>query len=194
MHREATRRSLGTNLDRAVSPPDDMGEGMNMDIELRSVVCEDGSVLRNLLQPYLHDFSEIDGAEVNEHGLYEYEHEYADLYWSEPGRHGFIVRADGKLAGFVLVREGLGDEPHYIAEFFVMRKYRRQGVGRIVAHRVFGMFPGRWRIEQAPANTAAQAFWRRVIGEYTGGRFEEVPGVGECPPPGQEFDSAGGAP
>ena len=161
-----------------------------MDIELRCVACEDRSVLRNLLQPYLHDHSEFDDADVDEHGLYEYQ--YSDLYWTEPGRHGFTIRADGKLAGFVLVREGLGDEPNYIAEFFVMRKYRRRGVGRIVAHRVFSMFPGRWRLEQAPENTGAQAFWRKVIGEHTGGRFEEVAGSGECTPPGQEFDNAGG--
>ena len=33
--------------------------------------------------------------------------------------------------------------------------------------------PGRWEVGQMPRNTPAQAFWRRVIGEYTGGRFVE---------------------
>ena len=29
-----------------------------------------------------------------------------------------------------------------------MRKYRKTGVGRIVAHKLFAEFPGRWHVEQ----------------------------------------------
>ena len=164
-----------------------------MNVELRRVACEDKPVLQNLLQLYLHDYTEFgDDDDVDESGRFNYP--YLDLYWTEPERRAFFIRADGKLAGFVLVREGLGDEPHSIAEFFVMRKYRRRGVGRIAAHQVFALFPGRWRVQQSPRNMGAQAFWRQVIGEYTGGRFEEIAkgahGAPEavCPPPGQEFE------
>jgi predicted acetyltransferase len=38
----------------------------------------------------------------------------------------------------------------------------------------FDAFPGRWRVEQLRRNAAATAFWRQVIGTYTGGRFEEA--------------------
>jgi len=49
-----------------------------------------------------HDYSEYDGADVNEHGLFEYR--YIDHYWTDSGRHPFVVRVSGRLAGFVLVR------------------------------------------------------------------------------------------
>jgi predicted acetyltransferase len=61
-----------------------------------------------------------------------------------------------------------------VAEFFVMRKYRRQGVGEQVATLIFDMFPGKWEIQETTKNLSAQAFWRKVIGRYTGGRFGEI--------------------
>ena len=159
-----------------------------MDVELRRAACEDKPALQNLLQLYLHDYTEFgDDDDVDESGRFDYPH--LDLYWTEPERHPFLIRADGKLAGLVLVRAGVGDEPTSIAEFFVMRKYRRRGVGRIAAHQVFSLFPGRWRVQQSPRNAGAQAFWRKVIGEYTGGRFEEIAEGAKCPPPGQEFET-----
>src|SRR5690606_11754215 len=111
-----------------------------------------------------------------------YGYGYLDRYWTEPGRYPFLIRVDRKLAGFVLVRRGTyfpelqaasAELPYMVAEFFILRKYRRRGVGAYAAREVFDRFPGRWEVAEMPENTAAQAFWRRVIGEYTGGRYEE---------------------
>ena len=60
-----------------------------------------------------------------------------------------------------------------MAQFFVLRKYRRRGVGRAAACELFSALPGRWQVGQMPLNLPAQAFWRRVIGACTGGRFVE---------------------
>ena len=60
-----------------------------------------------------------------------------------------------------------------MAEFFVMSKYRRRGVGSEAARFAFDRFPGRWEVREMAANTPAQAFWRRVIGDYTGDNFTE---------------------
>ena len=51
----------------------------------------------------------------------------------------FAVRADGHTAGFVLVnRWSALDQPldYAVAEFFVLRKYRRAGVGTCSARGV----------------------------------------------------------
>jgi predicted acetyltransferase len=58
-------------------------------------------------------------------------------------------------------------------QFFVLKKYRRKGVGDLLARSVFAALPGRWEVGQMPQNQAAQAFWRKVIGLYTGGQFKE---------------------
>ena len=60
-----------------------------MQIELIEAQPADKSVLRNLMELYWHDFSEIDGADVNEHGLYEYNR--LDSYWTEADRAGVRV-------------------------------------------------------------------------------------------------------
>lgn len=129
-----------------------------MDFSLLEANEDDRAVLRRLVELYRYDFSEFDGADVGLHG--EFGYRYLDHYWTESGRQPFLFRVDNNWAGFALVREM---PPYDMAEFFVMRKYRRVGVGRRAAVDVFDRFPGAWQIRQQLSNSAATAFWRRVI-------------------------------
>ncbi|MDO3680983.1 GNAT family N-acetyltransferase [Paenibacillus ehimensis] len=144
-----------------------------MDIVVSKAAVEQKSVVRNLLELYKYDFTEFDPEDVNEHGLFEYP--YLDHYWTEEGRHAFLVHVDGKLAGLALIRELGSDERVYsVAEFFVMKKYRRHGVGREMAFALFNRFPGQWEVAQMEENVPAQMFWKRIIDEYTKGSYEEI--------------------
>ena len=145
---------------------------MNIDVLMAST--GDKALIQRMMELYLHDFSEFDGSELNEHGYFGYP--YLDHYWTERGRHPFLVRVDGKLAGFVLVNRYtyLPGNDRSIAEFFIMRKYRRQGVGKTAAFCIFDRLRGRWEVQEISANAPAQQFWRAVIAEYTAGRFTET--------------------
>ena len=146
-----------------------------MQIDLSPIGLAEKPILARLLQLYLYDFTEFDGEELNAAGLYEYP--YFDHYWAEVGRSPLFIRVDGRLAGFALVRrlaEDEGGPASSMAEFFILRKYRRLGVGSQAAKRVFQRFPGPWVVGEIAANTPAQAFWRRVIGEFTGGDYTET--------------------
>ncbi len=144
------------------------------------------TVLRNLMQLYLYDFSELlcEGEEgyVNEQGLFELDfdlHRYADGrgYW------GYLARVDvpqvgSRWAGFALISDQADKAPpgvggRNVDEFFVLRCFRRRGIGRQMAERVFETYRGFWQIAEIGPNRAAQAFWRRVVERYTGGRFVE---------------------
>jgi predicted acetyltransferase len=125
---------------------------------VRAVRSDDKEVLDQLLELYLHDLSRLTGADVGSRGRYGYF--YLDDYWTEPDRHAFFFCVGQRFAGFGLVRSGA---PNDMAEFFVMRKYRRQGVGRRAACALFAMFPGEWQVRQLASNAAATAFWRSVI-------------------------------
>lgn len=81
-------------------------------------------------------------------------------YWAEPGRHPYLIIADDRVAGMALVREGA---PHSMAEFLVMPRYRRSGVGTSAAHTVFASFSGLWQVREVAGNDVAVAFWRAVI-------------------------------
>jgi len=127
-------------------------------VRVRPASLDDKDVVRHLLELYLHDLSEFTGANVGSHGVYGYF--YLDDYWSEPDRHPFLLQVETHWAGLALVRAGL---PHDMTEFFVMRKYRRNGVGRAAAQILFDLFPGMWQIRQLAANRPATRFWRSVI-------------------------------
>ena len=145
-----------------------------MDITLIPAAFDDKTLMRSLMALYLYDFTEYTGDDINEHGAFEYH--YLDSYWVEEDRHPFLLLVDGKIAGFVLVRDTkdeAGAVTHHLAEFFVMRKYRRQKIGRAAARQAFDHFPGKWEVLQIPNNLPGQAFWRKVIGEYTGGNYTE---------------------
>lgn len=133
-------------------------------------------ILRHLLELYQYDLSAIENRDLDPNGLYGYE--YLDQYWTEPGRHPFLVRVDGQIAGFALVNRHTclpqTEEGMSIGEFFVMKRYRGRGVGERVAVRIFDMFPGLWEVRELAENVGAQAFWRKVIGRYTRGEFKEV--------------------
>jgi len=128
--------------------------------------------LRNLLNLYIHDFSEFLGMTPSEDGSFSYT--ALPLYWSEPGRKAYFVRCGVSLVGFALVSRGsmVSGDPAVtdLAEFFVVRGVRRRGVGRAAAHNLFRSMPGKWEIRVAEFNTPALRFWKSVIEKYCGGR------------------------
>lgn len=146
-----------------------------MNVRVVAATPHDEPVLRALFELYVYDFSEVMALEVEDDGRFRTP--ALDRYWTGSGAHAFLVRVDDKLAGFALIHERsrLTDEARRdVAEFFVLRRYRRHGVGEQVAIALFDRFGGRWEVRQRTENTAATAFWRRVIGRYTGGTFEEL--------------------
>jgi predicted acetyltransferase len=141
-------------------------------------------IIARLLQLYMHDFSEFARAgdpngDVYEDGAFRYRH--LDSYWEEAGREPLSFRAEGKIAGFAFVSgwsaSGLATD-YSIAEFFVLRKYRRAGVGKRAAIEIISSRPGIWEIPVAQANRPALAFWRSVVASTDGFRVEEMAGDG----------------
>jgi len=130
------------------------------EVQLVPVREEDKSVLANLLQLYRYDFSTIRGYELTGHGTYVYR--YLDAYFLEPTRSAFLIRHEGELAGFVMIRTR-PDGVHEMAELFVVRLHRRRGVGRAAARRAFATRSGRWEVSFDTANTEAAAFWPGVV-------------------------------
>ena len=139
-------------------------------IDVLPATKEQQPVLANLLELYAHDFSEFSDLKIGVDGRFGYEP--LPLYWSESNRFPFLVRANGELAGFVLVQQGsrVSDAAEIwdMAEFFVLRAYRRHRVGVRVAHEVWRMFTGLWEVRVTEKNLAAQAFWQRAVSEFTG--------------------------
>jgi predicted acetyltransferase len=146
-----------------------------MNVELLETGPEQIPVLRHLMQLYLYDFASFDDCDIGEDGTYGNAARIED-FWTDERRQRYLVQVNGNLSGFVLTRSGTsfsGETAQEISEFFILRKYRRQGVGRSVAIRLFDGFGGTWEVAVMQINTPAQQFWRAVIVEYTSGQYEE---------------------
>ena len=70
---------------------------------------------------------------------------------------------------------GAGRAPvdYRMAEFFVSRTWRRRGIGRLAVELILNRFAGRWEITEYLRNPVAVSFWRRVVTNYTQGRYQE---------------------
>ena len=149
-----------------------------MSIELTAATDADDQIVRNLSAYYIYDFTEYTGWSCPENGLFAGCDELFDD-WRAGKNHPFIIRVDGELAGFAGVAYDDSGE-YFIQEFFVLRKFRRRGVGKSVAFMLFDRFPGKWKVQQLTANTPAVGFWRVTIDEYTSGVFTDD-GVADSP-------------
>ena len=162
-----------------------------MKIDIQKAARRDTPVLRQLYELYCHDFSEYTQSDVADNGMYTDDGFLKDA-WPNRNWSAWLARVDDRLAGFAWVRFGslfrpedpqtrqldaaglLAGDHALIEEFFVMRKYRRRGVGAAVAQRLFERFNGVWEVSEMIENTPAQAFCRTVIDRYTGGKYIEV--------------------
>lgn len=162
-----------------------MKSGTVKSVTLAEVPAAQKSIVANLMQLYKYDFSEFaaagtDHGDVSADGLFAYE--TLDSYWHDNGRFPFTIHADGRLAGFALInRWSALDRPldRSVAEFFVLRKYRRYRVGSRAAKQLFERFRGRWEVPVAWYNPPALSFWRTIVPSVTDGPVEECAGDGE---------------
>lgn len=151
---------------------------MTLEIALEPAVDKRGAV-ENLFQFYVHDFAEFwetRRVELDETGRFP---AYPPLaaYWTEADAEPLLIRADGQIAGFVLIdRHSHSGRPvdFNMGEFFVARHYRREGLGRVAALMAMRARPGLWEIAVARRNLPAHPFWRGVAEQAAAGPVEEL--------------------
>ena len=130
------------------------------------------AIVRNLFEHYLHDMAEWFRFDSKPDGAYHHPMEWV---W---GKYDVTLLYAGDIpVGFALIgnadnyleRAGVND----VSEFFVVRRHRRQGVGRAFANHLWNARPGAWLVRVLHANAPALPFWRRTVSDYSGGAFHE---------------------
>jgi predicted acetyltransferase len=146
-------------------------------VVLEPVARSQDFVLANLFELYVHDFSEQVPLDLQPNGRFELPID--ERWWTGVDHFPFLIRVDGKLCGFALVRRGsrVTEEVDVmdVAEFFIVRGARAKGVGARAAHALFTAFPGRWEIRVRQTNVAAGKFWRKVAERRTGAAATVTP-------------------
>ena len=142
-------------------------------VTLEPATRSDAPLLANLLELYVHDLSEdLPGADRRRRAL--------RLRAAACGRSrsgaSRSFRAGRDVAGFSFVTRGspATTTPRTldVAEFFVLRGWRRSGVGRRAAPLLWDRLPGPWTVRVSTANRPGLPFWESVVRDYTGGAFE----------------------
>jgi predicted acetyltransferase len=146
-------------------------------LSILKIGSESKEVLGNLFQYYLRDMAEWFEVEIAPDGSYVYD---VASVW-EKGYEAYLAKAGDSVVGFALVgsaREWLGEtgadgDAHDVHEFFVVREFRRGGVGQRLAVHIWNPHPGEWLVRVLEVNAPALAFWRAAIAAYTHGNRKE---------------------
>jgi predicted acetyltransferase len=143
------------------------------DLTISKMGPESDVLLRNLFEHYIHDMAEWFEIDTRPDGSYSYD---TSQVWKN-GFDAYLVRIGDSIAGFALVGsavEWLGDTgANDVHEFFVIRRFRRRGVGQRVATLLWNERPGEWLVRVVESNAPAVLFWRTAVSEYSRGLYEE---------------------
>lgn len=118
-----------------------------MEIIISKASRTDKRLIENLLQFYVYDFTEYTGASIQEDGSFR---TFPDLdsYWGVQNKnHIYLIKAGSEIAGFILMKE-IEESRKFnnLAHFFILRKFRRSGVGRRAAELVLMKYKGEWEL------------------------------------------------
>lgn len=155
-----------------ISRPDSMNTPLAPTLSVYRAQDTDRPALQRMLELYQYELSDIWDQDLDAQGEYGYA---LDRFWQDGPCIALLATVGGHHAGFALVDESvkLGPAGRWMDQFFVMKKYRRAGIGRQLATHAFDLLPGIWEVGQMTDNHGARAFWRRVIDTYCGGRYVE---------------------
>jgi predicted acetyltransferase len=147
-----------------------------VNVEIIPARVEQAPILANMFELYAYDFSEFLDLRLGADGRFGYN--YLPNYWTAPGHYPFFILVNGSFAGFVFVRKS----PNFtddlqvwdMAEFFILRSFRRAGLGTTVAISVWQQFPGQWQVRVLQRNLQAGQFWSRAINTFLGTNITPV--------------------
>lgn len=138
------------------------------DITIIKANKEQSSVIAQLYELYTYEMTVLADFDINDNGYYGYDD--LPLYWQEPHKYPYLIWVNKKLAGFVLIQKGSPIDKELnvwdVAEFFIMRKFRRKGIGQSVAHQLWTQHEGPWQVRVWDNNKIAHAFWKHVIQKF----------------------------
>ena len=144
---------------------------MTSKIQITPASIEQQSVIAQLYELYTYEMTDLADFDINDNGYYGYSD--LPLYWTTPNRYPYLIWVNNKLAGFVLIQQGSpidNDNPDIwdISEFFIMRKFRKKGIGQFVAQSIWDSHPDSWQVRVWENNTTAHQFWNNAIGKFIG--------------------------
>ncbi|WP_330959633.1 GNAT family N-acetyltransferase [Photobacterium sp. 53610] len=141
-------------------------------VTLRDITIRERPTLENLFQYYLYELSAFLKWNPNDDGVYPFNALSLHKYWERKDHFPYFIFHGDELAGFALVRLYPGTQSVYdVEQFFVLRKFKGQGVGRQALQCIVNRHPGQWQIRVLLENTPALTFWKSAVQSIVGERY-----------------------
>jgi len=144
-----------------------------LNLTISKIGPESDILLRNLFEHYCHDMSEWFEVDTGTDGRYSRD---TSAVWANRCEV-YLAKVGDSIAGFALIGSGaewLGEiGAHDVHEFFVMRRFRRRGVGQSMTTFLWNQYSGEWLVRVLEANAPALSFWRDAISRYAPGSCRE---------------------
>jgi predicted acetyltransferase len=133
-------------------------------IELLPTTADHADLIRNLYQFYAYESSDWEQEDVEVDGRFYIHEAHLQRYWQAEGWSANLVLVDGFIAGFVLIEQSElpGMHAAELADLFILKRYRRQGIGRAVAQQIL-CSPGDWLLRCHVLDPDAVAFCKAVV-------------------------------
>ncbi|MBZ9622146.1 GNAT family N-acetyltransferase [Clostridium sp. FP2] len=135
---------------------------MNLnETKLERITVDSKAKLENLMSIYLHDLSEFAAdLKINEEGRFEYDG--LELYFKSEDLTPYSIIYQGEVAGFILFNKGKyvqKDIDYVIHELFILKGFRKKGIGSAAIRILLDECKGKYRIVQISTNKTAVNFW-----------------------------------
>ncbi|QXH49311.1 GNAT family N-acetyltransferase [Pseudomonas fakonensis] len=134
-------------------------------IELLKTTPEQADLIRNLYQFYAYEGSDLEQEDVDVQGRFYIHEPHLQRYWQSPGWGAYLVLVDDFIAGFVLIErsELPGIDALELADLFILKRFRRQGVGSAVAGQFLGDGNHHWLLRCHGGDAPAVAFCQALL-------------------------------
>ena len=144
-----------------------------MEVSIKQIPKSSRYVLENLFRYYVYDMSEFMSWKISGDGEYPFNADALAIYWQQDDHIPYFIYVSGALAGFALVKRLQHGKTLYdMEQFFVLRRFKGQGVGKQALAKVVAIHNGSWQIRVLKENTAAFHFWQSAITQVVGKRYK----------------------
>jgi len=130
-------------------------------VRLQRIDDSNRPLLERLLQFYGHDLSEFEEQEPDGEGLF-CDGGRIDAY-SDADADVHVITIKGKPAGFVATKSVKDKPDGSVLDLFVLRCYRRLGIGSLALETALQDRPGTWSAQFSAENRPALKFWRSFL-------------------------------
>jgi predicted acetyltransferase len=132
---------------------------------LEAIKPEQAAALFQLFQLYYYENSDWAVEDIGSDGLFDACAVSIADYVNNPAKNAYWIKKNGALAGFVVTEpttiEGKGAEE--LADLFILKRYRRQGLALASVRELVQHFKGPWLVAIYHGDIRAAAFWHKAF-------------------------------